>query len=239
MSSSSIRRLIGATLVAIVVLAVALVATIVVATCGGGGGNKTEPTPTESARATPTVDRPAAVKTVEADGDPSLPGEYVDLPEIYGASYAGDPNTARHVQEPVDYSVQGLPPVGGPHWGSAVCGQDPSSSPPLCGPAPWGIYREPWPAETLVHNMEHAGVIIWYNTADQDVIDELETFAAEQLEDNSLLLVLAPYPDMAVETVAITIWGRRDTMPASELDLDRLQEFIDVLYCRFDPEGFC
>jgi hypothetical protein len=44
---------------------------------------------------------------------------------------------------------------------------------------------------------------------------------------------------MPQETVAITTWSRRDMFPAAELDIERLQQFIDAHYCRFDPEGFC
>ncbi|MBI4570748.1 MAG: DUF3105 domain-containing protein [Chloroflexi bacterium] len=218
-------------------IVIALAALALVACGGGGGGDEESPTATVVATATEESSQDAA-RRVEADDDPSLPGEYVDLPAIYGGHYGGEPNTGPHVRATVDYSRQGLPPVGGPHWGSAACGTDPSEAPPFCGPAPWGIYREAWEPETLVHNMEHAGVVIWYNTSDQDVIDELEAFAQEKLSAGTLL-VLAPYPDMGDETVAITVWSRRDVMAADELDLDRIQEFIDVLYCRFDPEGFC
>lgn len=211
----------------------ALIAVVVVTALGGGGGGNTQTTPTAQAT---TVDRLSPEQTAEADDDASLPGEYVDLAAIYGGAYGTRPGTSAHVSYAMDYSPQGLPPAGGPHWGSAACGQDPSSSPPLCGPAPWGIYREPWPAETLVHNMEHAGVIIWYNTADQDVIDDLEAFAQGKVSAGTLL-VLAPYPDMDAETVAITIWGRREVMDADSVDFDELQRFIDVLYCRFNPEN--
>ena len=86
--------------------------------------------------------------------------------------------------------------------------------------------------------MEHAGVVIWYNTADQSVADDLEDFAVEQLNDGTLL-VLTPYPDMEPDTIAITVWSRRDKFPVSEYSRERLQRFIDVLYCRFDPEEFC
>jgi len=236
-SSFSRRRLLRATAIAIAVLIVALVAVVLVTALGGGGNDDEPPTATVVATATEESSLDAA-RRVEADDDPSLPGEYIDLPAIYGGQYGGEPNTAAHVQAAIDYAVQGLPPAGGPHWGSGACGDDPSEAPPLCGPAPWGVYRAPWRAETLVHNMEHAGVVIWYNTSDQSVIDELEGFALEQLNDDTLL-VLAPYPDMDEETVAITVWSRRDMFPANELDTARLQEFIDVLYCRFDPEGFC
>jgi hypothetical protein len=193
------------------------------------------------ATAEPLVETPSRFDQavlVEGDGDPSLPGEFVDLQSIYGGHYGNDdgPNTAAHVRQQVDYSAQGLPPAGGPHWGSGACGPDPSEAPPYCGPVPWGIYREPWETESLVHNMEHAGVVIWYNTADQAVIDGIEAFAND---NDDKLLVVAPYPDMEPETVAITVWSRRDAFAASEYSPERLQAFMDALYCRFDPEGFC
>lgn len=177
---------------------------------------------------------------MEADDDPSLPGEYIDLPAIYGGYYGNNdgPNTNAHLRGPIDYGAQGLPPAGGPHWGSGACPPDPADAPPNCGPVPWGIYREPWPAESLVHNMEHAGVVIWYNTSDQNIIGDLERFATQQLNDGRMV-VLAPYPDMAGGQIAITVWSRRDEFPIGEYNPDRLQRFIDTLYCRFDPERLC
>jgi hypothetical protein len=225
-------------LLAIAIIAVALVA------CSNINNKRPRPTatitPSASETPTPIVSAFDLAPTPEADDDPDLPGEYVDLPEIYNGYYGNDAgiNTAAHVEVFVDYSPQGLPPAGGPHWGSARCGETPATSPAFCGPAPWGIYREPWPAETLVHNMEHAGAVIWYNTADQSVIDDLESFADAHLADG-MLLVLAPYPDMDAETIAITVWSRRDKFSAGDYDADRLQDFLDVLYCRFDPEQFC
>ena len=84
--------------------------------------------------------------------------------------------------------------------------------------------------------MEHGGTIVWYNTTDQATIDDLEDF----VEDNrDKLLVLTPYPDMEDEYVAITVWARRDKFPVSEYSRDRLEDFMDDFYCKFDPEGFC
>lgn len=230
-------------------LSLAAAVVLLAAACGDGGAPSPTVTPTlePTATAAPTAtadttDLEQQAVAVEADDDPSLPGEYVDLPAIYGAPYPyGTPPP--HQEGPIDYSAQGLPPVGGLHWGPSPswpgpCPPDPDDAVPNCGPVPWGIYRTPWPAEALVHNMEHAGVVIWYNTTDQAVIDDLEAFTEEQLAADKQI-VLAPYPDMEAETVAVTIWSRRDLFPASEYDRDRLQRFIDVLYCRFDPEGFC
>ena len=182
-------------------------------------------------------------QAVEADADPDLPGEFVNLPEIYAndsgpASYGGSPPTAPHVTRDVDYEADGqsLPPAGGPHWGSGRCSTDLDSSAAFCGPVPEGFYTEPWDAESLVHNMEHTGVVVWYNTTDQEILDDLRDFA----EDNrSRFLVVSRYPDMEEETVAISGWSRRLIVSVDDYDRDQLQDFMDVHECRFDPEGFC
>lgn len=195
---------------------------------------------TPEAAGTPTFE-PHSPAAVEADDDPSLPGEFVDLQRIYGGFWGNDngTSTASHRMESIDYSVQGeLPPAGGPHWGSSRCPDDPEVAPPFCGPVPWGVYSKPWPAESLVHNMEHAGVIIWYNTSDQDVIGQIEDVAEDNLKRGKLIVV-TPYPGMEQDYVALTAWGRRDKFPVSNYSDERLQRFIDNLECRFDPERLC
>lgn len=171
----------------------------------------------------------------------TLPGEGVDLQTIYSGKYGGGEgleNTASHVQRDVDYSTeQGLPPTGGPHWGSSACGEDPTSAPPFCGPVDWGIYRDPWDAASLVHSMEHGGLVVWYSTANQEIIDELEALVQRHLEDDDLL-VLAPFPDMGEETIAVTSWARRDKFPVSEYTPERVETFIDAMKCSFNPESF-
>ena len=223
----------------------AIVATLAFAACDGGGdGDPTATPPAElTTAASPTAGRFDSGRIAEADDDPSLPGEFVDLQAIYGGFYGNPdgPTTAPHVTSDVDYVGDGNsnPPTGGPHWGSGPCGSDPTApTSPFCGPAPWGIYREPWTPETLVHNMEHSGVVIWYNTADEAVIDELEDLATERLNEGQTL-VLAPYPDMEAEHVAITSWSRIDKFSVEEFEQSRVEAFIDAHLCRFDPEGFC
>jgi hypothetical protein len=219
----------------------AIALAIILAACGGGSSPASQPTDDDgsAAQTVGPLDDPllAAAIIAEADDDPSLPGEYVDLPAIYGGPY---PDTAQHVQREVDYEAEGVgePPGGGPHWGLSACGTDPTAAPPFCGPAPWGVYRAPWEPETLLHNLEHAGVVVWYNTADRDAIQTLEEFAVDVLDSDGRL-VLVPYPNMADGTVAITTWSRRDIFAAEDLTVERLQDFLDAHYCRFDPEGFC
>jgi hypothetical protein len=185
------------------------------------------------------------------DPDPGLPGQWVNLPKAwadgstlahYGVS--GAPNTNSHVTHDVDYSKEtsansttGLPPVGGDHWGASACPDKVADAPAYCGPVPWGIYREPnvWPASSLVHNMEHSGVVIWYNTSDTKVRDQIEKVATSELKSGKLV-VMTPYPDIAKDTIALTAWSRRDVLPVSELTDKRVKDFIEKLGCRFNPE---
>ena len=109
-------------------------------------------------------------------------------------------------------------------------------APQRCGPAPWGIFTDPWDAGTLVHNMEHGGVVVWYNTTDQAVVDDLTGLVLEEL--NRRLIVLSPYPDMEEGFVAITSWSRRLLVPVEDFDRDLFAEFIEVHERRFNPESF-
>lgn len=186
------------------------------------------------------------------DPSPDLPGEWIDLPTAwkdgdtlahYGAS-GGDPNTNAHVTRDVDYSAEksdnsstGLPPVGGPHWGQGSCGDVPAEAPAYCGPVPWGVYRQAWPAASVVHNMEHGGVVIWYHSADLTVRDNLENWVAD-LGDDGAFVVLMPYPDIPDNTVAMTSWSRREIVPVGDLTEDGVKTFIRKLNCHFNPEGF-
>jgi hypothetical protein len=181
----------------------------------------------------------ASEQAIEADPAPDLPGEFVDLQKIYEGSYGATegPNTNPHVTNDVDYTEQGQPPAGGPHWGSTACATTPAESPPFCGPIPFGIFRDEWPAESVVHALEHGGMAVWYNTTNQEVIDDLEDLV-RQKGDDDYLIVMVPYSKMDAETVGATAWGRRITMPAGEYDRAAIENFLDKLRCRFNPENF-
>jgi hypothetical protein len=203
-----------------------LIAIAVLAGCGGEGNG-------EGMIATATLAASGAV-AAEANDSTMLPGEYVDLSSMYGGAY---PETAHHVRGQVDYSVQGVnPPVGGPHW-SAPCGTDPSTFPSMCGPVPWGIYREPWEVESLVHNMEHGGVVVWYNVSDLELRGRLEDVVRDLLEERHLV-VIAPYPALPDGTIAVTAWSRIDKFGAADFTPERVMEFVRAHDRRFNPETF-
>ncbi len=176
----------------------------------------------------------------EADADPQLAGTYVDLAAIYGGYYGNPdgPHTAAHTSSKVDYESRGNsnPPAGGPHWGNGACGSSPADSPPFCGPVAWGIYRSEWDAESLVHSMEHGGVVVWYNTTDRDTVDDLAKAVSNRLAAGDLI-VMAPYLLMEDEHIAITSWSRIDKFPVSDYSSERVDAFLDDHVRRFNPEG--
>jgi hypothetical protein len=60
-----------------------------------------------------------------------------------------------------------LPATSGPHWGT---------------PANWGVYSTPQAESQLIHNLEHGGVVIWYDPeqVDAEGVAELEQFVRTQ-----------------------------------------------------------
>ena len=98
----------------------------------------------------------------------------------------------RHIQpgEPHEpYTTS--PPTSGPHYAST---------------ASWGISKEPIPDELQVHNLEHGGVLIQYNSQDVGLIFRLEALA-QGLPNYPCFIIVAPYPDLADNTIALTAWG--------------------------------
>ena len=166
----------------------------------------------------------------EQDRDPSLPGEWIDPGGVYGS----DEHTGTHFAAGTVYPVctdevtencyTSNPPTSGSHDPVAV---------------QWGIYDEPQRKEQLLHNMEHAGVVVWYNcTGCEDVISELKDIVLGYLEDGRLL-VMTPYPEMEPDTIALTGWSRLDKFGVDEFDEGRVRRFIEAHECRFDPESIC
>lgn len=147
----------------------------------------------------------------EEDASAALPGDF--FPEIgrshLAAGQAFDAYTSN-------------PPTSGPHAPS---------------PAAWGISENPIAKETLVHNMEHGGVLVLYNCPDgcDDVTSQLEDYVSERLGRGDFL-VMAPFPGMD-SRIALVSWTRLDTF--DELDIDRVDRFADAHLCRYDPENIC
>jgi hypothetical protein len=85
--------------------------------------------------------------------------------------------------------------------------------------------------------MEHGGVVVWYNTDNAEVIDNLTDIVNEQL-DRRRLVVMSRYTGMEADTIALTAWTRLDKFPVSDFTEKRVEDFISEHNKRFNPEGF-
>jgi hypothetical protein len=164
-------------------------------------------------------------KAAEAAADDDSP----DLPGQFFPSQGNDHLNANTIypicnDEITENCYASNPPTSGPH--------DPV-------PVQWGVYDQPQPKERLIHNMEHAGIVIWYNCTDCDkVVSELQDIVLKDLQDGKLR-VMSPYPDMEPNTIALTAWTRLDKFSVDEFDPDRVRRFFDAHDCRYDLENFC
>jgi hypothetical protein len=124
-----------------------------------------------------------------------------------------------------------------------------NSNPPTSGPhsaryAPWKPVNFEIPKEILVHNMEHGGVIVWYNcktlrktlseTECNRLYQQLEQ-TTQPLIDAGKEIVVSRYSNMN-NIIALTAWGKLQTM--EQFDIVAINSFIQNYERAFNPEGF-
>jgi hypothetical protein len=187
-----------------------------------------------------TDETPGWVKA-ELNDDPELPGTYI-------APHPGPDNKLDTVgggDDRTHYATGTVIPIctqeaiNAGNLTSPLCyaSNPPTSGPHADQPMPFGVLNNPAPKENLVHNMEHGGVVIWYNTSNQDVINQLKSLVNDQ-RDRQRFVVLTQYTGMEPETIAVTSWTRLDKFPAGDYDKKRIEDFISEHHKRFNPEGF-
>jgi hypothetical protein len=99
------------------------------------------------------------------------------------------------------------PPTSGEHWASTTS---------------WGIHDEPVPNELQVHNLEHGGIVIQYNSSVSDEeINQLEQIVAQC----NVKLLLAPRPDMT-QRIAVTAWTWK--LDLDVVDTVQINDFISA-----------
>ncbi|MBI4338279.1 MAG: DUF3105 domain-containing protein [Chloroflexi bacterium] len=96
-------------------------------------------------------------------------------------------------------------------------------------PAAWGAHTEAVQNETQIHNLEHGGVLIQYETTDQDLITKLGAFARKQ-KDYPCYLLVAPYPGIkdsagTAHPISLTAWTALRYLDS--YDEQVLQKFVD------------
>lgn len=215
----------------VVVIAVAL--SLLLLACSGSDGDS-EPVATQT--------QPAPVPTTslapQLDSSTSLPGTYVEPhPGVDGVLDTDDD---------VDHFANGtvIPfctpeQIAAKNYGDPLCynSNPPTSGPHAQSPMPFQVLTAPAPKENLVHNMEHGGVVVWYNTTDAAAIATL-TQAVNDMLLSGQLVVMSRYVEMEPDTIALTSWTRLDKFATGELSRQRVLEFVVNHQRRFNPEGF-
>jgi hypothetical protein len=116
---------------------------------------------------------------------------------------------ANHVEDGTDVQYSTTPPTSGDHYAS---------------PGDAGFQSDPVPEETVVHNMEHGQVVVWYSPeAPQQTIDAIESVT----EDDGVSVLAVPYTDIpSGSELVFTAWG------ASQACAD----FSNTVFCEFRNE---
>jgi hypothetical protein len=116
---------------------------------------------------------------------------------------------------------------GREHIADTATGSNYSSDPPTSGPHwtrtdTWGVHTEPVPNELQIHNLEHGGIVIQYNSSvSEDEINQLEQVIAQC----NVKLLLAPRPDMQ-QRIAVTAWTYK--LDLDTVDRAAIDEFISA-----------
>lgn len=156
--------------------------------------------------------------------------EFQTLPAAPNLRFKGE--QLQHVPElPKGFKYNSTPPSSGIHTSETVI---------------FGIYDEPVPTISTVHNLEHGAVVIRYGPdVPQSEVGELSAF---YLEDPNGLIV-APMPGLG-DQIALTAWtfdqsrreeenyeGEGRLAKCKRFDEDRFKAFVDA-YRGHGPEDF-
>lgn len=110
-----------------------------------------------------------------------------------------------------------------------------NSMPPTSGPhtaitAPWRIYPTPVADETLVHNLEHGGIVIGYNCNEcAELVKKLTDLVVARKKQGQSMILLAPNPGLN-QTIALSAWTV--SLELARLDLPAL-EAINAFFTSF------
>lgn len=134
----------------------------------------------------------------------------------------GNIHIANNETSPVTYAS--TPPTSGPHYPNL---------------APWQVFEEPWRYEQLLHNLEDAGVVIYYQCPDgcPELVEQLRNLAQPLIDGGRHILVAPndpswttptgeqPHQDMGAP-IAVTAWRR--TLKLDAFDAEQINAFIEA-----------
>ena len=105
---------------------------------------------------------------------------------------------ASHVAAGEVPTYRNVPATSGQHWnlGDGVA------------PLFWRVYTSPVPEAAAVHNLEHGGVVIWYqSTTTEEDVAALTQFVQQQLQTTNFKIILSPWAGADFgHPIAVTAW---------------------------------
>jgi hypothetical protein len=119
-----------------------------------------------------------------------------------------------------------VPATSGQHWNTAT------------SPGAWGVYPTAQPQERMIHNLEHGGIVIWYQPAQLAPADltALTQFVQQQITTERFKMVLVPWSGADFgHPIAVTAWNW--LLYLDTADLDAIRTFTDAHYGKA-PEPF-
>lgn len=163
-------------------------------------------------------------------GSSSSPNAGVIQPDN-GSAHVSDGADCRHQPSACGVSsnpYSSLPATSGPHW------TDPSN---------WGVYRTAAAESQVVHNLEHGGIVIWYDPERLDAagIDTLTDYVTTQVSSGisgRYKFILSPWggSDPLPSPVVATAW--RWMLQLDSADTGAIAEFARARYGRSpEPNG--
>lgn len=135
------------------------------------------------------------------------------------------------------------PDQGGGHVPACAVGEY-SSSPPTSGchdpsPANWGVNSIGASVQNLIHNLEHGGIVIWYQPGQvsDDQLAELTSYANAQVSGPRFKVILSPWDGTDFgHPIAIAAW--RYLLYQDMVNLDAIRGFTAAHYQRSpEPNG--
>ena len=91
----------------------------------------------------------------------------------------------------------------------------------------------------VIHNLEHGGIVIWYQPAQVDAseISDLETWVREQQQTNRYKAIVSPWTGTDFgHPIAVTAWDW--LLYLDSADMGQVQQFFDDHYGKSpEPNG--
>ncbi len=134
----------------------------------------------------------------------------------------------QHVAAGTYPTYNSTPATSGPHW--SVAGVAPMN---------WGVYPNAVPEPAAVHNLEHGGIVIWYQASklSADQVTALTNFVNAQVRTSQFKFVLSPWTGKDFgHPIAVTAW--RYLLFLDTADLDAIGAFTNFHYENSpEPQG--